>query len=240
MIWGLHKKPRSLTWGLSLGCLQPLWSRTECSYLPSFFSSGIHILLAPHSNPWNHIELPPVFIHEDHLNVSRPSPFLPTHTMLVSPLISLGSLGQPPSPSPCLQDPDPGLSPIALAPFRALSPEWVVRSLAFLPFMPSSTLLVFFPKAKVLPCYIFLKIPSVAFHVLQSKNQTLWFPGAPLSSHAVLLTPPPAHLVCSHSPYCAASAISVQTSSSPFLFLLPSWACSVCIICFEVYKALLQ
>lgn len=140
-------------WGLSLGCLQPLWSKTELLSSLVLQQWNSHSPSLPHSNPWNHIEQPPpVFIHEDHLNVSWPSPFLSTSLW---PLISLGSL-EPPSSSPWSPDPGLHLSPFALAPVHALlSSERVVLSLAFSPFHAILHMASYFPKAKVLPCYIF-------------------------------------------------------------------------------------
>lgn len=109
---------------ISLNICNPSGPELNSLILPHSSAVG-WISPTPNSNPWNHIEPPSaVFICEDHLNVSWLSPLLYTHHVLVSPFISLGSLQQPPSSSPCLPDPALCLIPIAAALFHAfLSPK---------------------------------------------------------------------------------------------------------------------
>lgn len=146
---------------------------------------------------------------------------LPLAPVLVSPLISLGSL-EPPSSSPWPLDPALRLSPFALAPVHApLSPERIVLPLAFSPFHAILHMASYFPKAKVSPCYIFSECLQWLSMLWRRRIRPSDFPRSPTLQlrHATHSSPRTSCLLT--RPYCAALASSVQIFSSPFLFLLP-------------------
>lgn len=226
----LQKKPRSVACGLSVGhlkFLRPLVSNWTLFPGPS----AVELTFSPpppDSSPWNHIEPPfSVFIDDNHLNVSFPSPFLYSHTVLVSPLRSLGSIYQPHGSSPSL--PPPALCLClclcltGLAPRHALlSPQQVVLPLAFLPFIPSSTFPVIFLKHRSHLVMFFLECLQWGFHVLEKKHHTIWFPQEPQPPTTPRYSLLSKHIYVHPLPTRYFPSDPVHLFSSPFLSVIMS------------------
>lgn len=209
------------------------------SYLPGAFNSGINILLAPHSNPWNHIEPPFSCLCWWRSSKCCFSLSIPLYPHCAGfPIRSLGSIYQLPGSSPCIPDRALCLGLTGLSPLHALlSPQHVVLPLAFLLFIPSSTFPVIFLKHRSCAVIFFLECLQWGFHVLENKNQTDFLRSPTLQPRHATHSSPSTSTVFTHSLFCTSLADPVHIFSPPS-FLLSLWACCICTMCFEVYKAL--
>lgn len=172
-----------------------------------------------------------IFTHEDHVNVCHLHSFTPI-LCCFPPLLHWHCYN---SLSVCLSDPAPPPHPLLFwrhfIPFCLLSP-----ASGFSLTIPSSTFLnSCFAKAQVLPS-IFLRMPSMAFHILEriKRKKKLQFPQEILQPcHAAHSSP---HTLCTFM-FLALCCSPLAKSFSFFFVLLSSSSHDIYRRCFVVYKA---